>query len=34
MNVATLLLDEAYHRQEKTVGSQLILSCDLLDISG
>lgn len=34
MNVATLLLDEAYHRHEKTVGSQLILSSDLMDISG
>lgn len=34
MNVATLLLEEAYYRQEKTVGSQLVFSCDLIDISG
>ena len=34
MNVATLLLDEAYCRQEKTVGSQLVLSCEALTISG
>jgi type II secretory pathway predicted ATPase ExeA len=34
MNVGTLLLDEAYHRQERTVGSQLIFNCDLIDIAG
>lgn len=34
MNASTLLLAEAFLRQEKTVGSQLILSCDSLDISG
>ena len=33
MNVATVLLEEAHFRQEKTVGSQLIFSCDLIDIS-
>ena len=31
MNTATLLLDEAYFRQEKTVSAQTLLSCDLLD---
>jgi len=34
MNVATLLLQEAFFRNEKTVTSQLVLSCDLIDISG
>ena len=34
MNVATLLLEEAFYRKEKTVNSQLVLSCDLVDISG
>lgn len=34
MNVATLLLEEALYRQEKTINSQLVLSCDLVDISG
>jgi type II secretory pathway predicted ATPase ExeA len=34
MNVATLLLDEAYYREEKTIGSQLLLSCEALTISG
>lgn len=34
MNMATLLLEEAFFRQEKTINSQLILSCDLVDISG
>ena len=33
MNVGTLLLDEAFYRKEKTIGSQLVLSCDLMDIS-
>lgn len=34
MNVGTILLDEAYYRQEKTIGSHLILECDLIDQSG
>jgi type II secretory pathway predicted ATPase ExeA len=34
MNVATLLLEEAHYRNEKTVGSQLIFSYELIDISG
>jgi general secretion pathway protein A len=34
MNMATLLLEEAFYRQEKTINSQLILSSDLVDISG
>ncbi len=34
MNVGTLLLDEAYFRQEKTIGPHLILECDLIDQSG
>jgi type II secretory pathway predicted ATPase ExeA len=34
MNLATLLLDEAFLRQEKTISPQLFLSCDLIDISG
>ena len=34
MNLATLLLDEAFHRHEKTIGPQLFLSCDLVEISG
>lgn len=34
MNVATLLLEEAFFRKEKTITSQLILSCDLINISG
>ena len=34
MNVGTLLMEEACYRQEKMIGSQLILSCDLIDISG
>lgn len=34
MNVATLLLEEAFFRSEKTINSQLVLSCDLIDISG
>jgi type II secretory pathway predicted ATPase ExeA len=34
MNVATLLLEEAFFRKEKTITSQLVLSCDLIDISG
>ena len=34
MNIGTLLLDEAYFRQEKTIGSHLILECDLIDQSG
>lgn len=34
MNVATLLLEEAYFRKEKTITAQLVLSCDLIDISG
>jgi len=34
MNIATLLLEEAFFRQEKTIGSHLILECDLIDQSG
>ena len=34
MNVGTLLMEEACYRREKMIGSQLVLSCDLLDISG
>ena len=30
MNTATLLLDEAYFRQEKTVNAQTLLECDLI----
>ncbi len=31
MNTATLLIDEAFYRKEKTIGSQLLSSTDLLD---
>jgi len=34
MNIGTLLLEEAYFRQEKTIGSHLILECDLIEQSG
>lgn len=34
MNAATLLMDEAFFRNEKTIGSQLVLSCDLMNRSG
>ena len=34
MNIATLLLDEAFYRQEKTIGSHLILENDLIEQSG
>jgi type II secretory pathway predicted ATPase ExeA len=34
MNIGTLLLDEAFYRQEKTIGSHLILECDLIEQSG
>ena len=34
MNIATLLLDEAFFRQEKTIGSHLILDEDLIEQSG
>ena len=34
MNTATQLLNEALFRNEKTIGSQLVLGCDLMDISG
>jgi len=34
MNVATLLLEEAFYRQEKTIGSHLILENDLIEQSG
>lgn len=34
MNAATVLLDEAFFREEKTIGSQLILGCDLMNTSG
>jgi len=30
MNTATLLLDEAYFRQENTVNTQTMLECDLI----
>ena len=30
MNTATLLLDEAYFRQENTVNAQTMLECDLI----
>ena len=33
MNVCTLLLNAAYFRQEKTVGTELIFSCDQIQIS-
>jgi type II secretory pathway predicted ATPase ExeA len=34
MNIATLLLEDAFFRQEKTVGSHLIIESDLIDQSG
>lgn len=34
MNLSTLLLHEAFHRREKTISSQLFLSCDMVEISG
>lgn len=34
MNIATLLLEEAFFRQEKTIGSHLILENDLIEQSG
>ena len=33
MNICTLLLNEAFHRQEKTVSAELIFSCDQIHIS-
>ncbi|SLM33089.1 ExeA3 [Desulfamplus magnetovallimortis] len=33
MNICTLLLNEAYYRQEKTVGAELFFSCDQIQIS-
>ena len=33
MNMCTLLLNEAYFRQEKTVSSELIFSCEQIEIS-
>ncbi len=33
MNAATLLLTEAFNRQEKTIGAELIYNCDQIDIS-
>ncbi|MFA5905552.1 MAG: AAA family ATPase [Desulfobacula sp.] len=33
MNTATLLLTEAFNRQEKTIGAELIYNCDQIDIS-
>lgn len=32
MNIGTLLLAEAYYRQEKTISENLIFSCDQIDI--
>ncbi len=34
MNIATLLLDEAYFRKEKTIGAHLMLECDLIQQIG
>jgi general secretion pathway protein A len=34
MNIGTLLLEDAFFRQEKTVGSHLIIESDLIDQSG
>lgn len=34
MNIATLLLEDAFFRKEKTVGSHLIIESDLIDQSG
>jgi general secretion pathway protein A len=34
MNIATFLLEDAFFRQEKTVGSHLIIESDLIDQSG
>lgn len=31
MNIATLLIDEAFYRKEKTIGSQLLTSADFLN---
>ena len=33
MNMGTLLLTEAFYRQEKTISSELIYNCDQIDIS-
>jgi len=33
MNMGTLLIDEAFYRQEKTIGANLIYESDLLDIA-
>ena len=34
MNIGTLLLEEAFFRQEKTVGAHLVIESDLIDQSG
>ena len=33
MNMGTLLLTEAYYRQEKTISAELIYNCDQIEIS-
>ena len=33
MNMGTLLMDEAFYRQEKTIGANLIYESDLFDIT-
>ncbi len=33
MNMGTLLLAEAFHREEKTIGADLVFNCDQIEIS-
>ena len=33
MNMGTLLMAEAFYREEKTIGSDLIFNCDQIEIS-
>ncbi len=33
MNMGTLLIDEAFYRQEKTIGANMIYESDLFDIA-
>ena len=34
MNMGTMLMAEAFYRQEKTIGAELIYNCDQIEISG
>jgi hypothetical protein len=34
MNMGTMLMAEAFYRQEKTIDAELIYNCDQIEISG